>query len=257
MNSATEVLRGSGPDRVTFANEIRERLLGVPVAVAALNLLWLALDWILEDEVWPSHREAWDELVLLATDGFHDQVLFAHVGATLGRVLFAIVVGSLIGGAIGTAMGSHPRVRNMTDPLLSFVRFVSPAAVMTIAIAVIGIGETPRLLATTLLVVCVMADGIGRGVSQASSRDALVRSHLVPSARAALLVVWITITFTELIGAQTGIGSAMWAARTFFRQGMVVALLVVSTLLFVTIDYAIRLVGRLVETRLLDSVAPR
>lgn len=245
MTAARVVPRGSGGDRAAFVDEIRERLLGVVVAVVGLNVIWLVLGWTLEDDVWPSHRHAWDEFFLLATDGFQNRTLLAHVGATLGRVLFAMVVGGLIGGAIGAAIGSRRRARNLTDPFVSFVRFVSPSAVISIAIAIVGIGEVARLFAATLLVVCVMADGTARGVLQTSSRDKLVGWHLVSSARAALLVVWITITFNELIGAETGIGSAIWSARTFFRQGMIVALLLTSTVLFMAIDYVIRLGGRL------------
>jgi len=246
MQDSTELL--SDPDTTTrpLASDVALRLLGVVVAAVALNIMWLVLSQMDSlQEFWPSHRTAWSDFKLLVTDGFQGVTLAAHVGATVGRVAFALFVGGAIGGCIGAAVGSTRLSRNLADPFISFMRLVTPAAVLTIAILARGLGEMPTLIATTLPIVWIIADAMSRGVVDVGFGRDLIRIHVVPAARTALLVAWIAVSFAETISSSTGIGAAVWAARTFFRGGIVVSMLVVSTLLFLVVDYLIRLLGRL------------
>ncbi len=226
------------------------RVLGVLVAVVLLNVVWLILSLIdgsgggrIDERLWPTHRHVWSETLLLLTDGFMGETLFTHTGATLGRVLASLAVAALVGGGLGWAMGSHERLRGLLAPFVGFMRMFTPAFVLPISINFLGIGGRNIVLSAGFITTWFVADGVSRAIASSSSGEQRT-AELVRLARTALLISWLVVAFTEVIGSATGLGSAIWTARTFFRTGMMLSVTIWSTLVFLVIDYGISLLGR-------------
>ena len=239
-------------DKMSFGAEVRLRLLGVLAGVVLLNLVWFVLYLVSGggqgDLRWPSQGHVWSEMWLLTFDGFQGTTLLRHSVATLSRVLSAMAAALVIGGGIGVALGSRKQLRHLFDPLLSFLRVFSPAAVIPVLYTFLGIqrpviGFTAGFVATWLV-----ADRVARVLASGPTRERLIE-ELVQIVRVALLVTWLVVAFGELIGTGVGLGSAIWTARTFFRMGMVTGVGVWSALLIATMDYGVRLLGRFLINR--------
>lgn len=234
---------------MSFGAELRLRLLGVVVGIGLLNLVWLVLYLLSggsgqQDLRWPSQADTWSELWLLTFDGFQGTTLFTHSVATLSRVLSVMVVALVIGGGIGVALGSRQQLRHLFDPLLSFLRVFSPAAVLPMLYVFFGLQWPVIGLTAGFVVTWFVADRVARVLASSPTRQNFIE-EMVQIVRAALLVTWLVVVFAELIGASVGLGSAMWTARTFFRVGMTMGVGLWSALLIAAMDYGIRLLGRL------------
>jgi len=241
-------------ESIASRDETRDRMIGVAIAIVLLNIIWLFMGQFsaLADQ-WPSHREAWSTLVELSTDGFQGQTLWENLGATLGRVGFAVAVGGVAGGIIGAVIGSSRRVWNLSDPFVSFARLIAPGELFVIGFFQFGIGEQQLLVGATLPIAFYIAHRVGRLILDARERNlsrvAVAGRHLTELTRTALLIAWFMVYGFELIASQRGVGAAIWTARTFFRIDIVVVTVMIGSVVMVAIDYLIRLAGRIVLSR--------
>lgn len=233
-----------------LASFLKQRAIGVVVAIVLLNMLWLFIELFdggssrgIADNHWPSHGETWSAFLELWRGAFLGTTLMRHTTATLVRVIVPLVIGGLLGGTIGVAIGARSGVREYFDPFVSFLRLLAAAAILPFAILLFGIGDTPLVFTSSFVLTWVIADGVASAL--AASEPAAVPGRLTQLARQALLISWLFVSFSELIGAREGLGGAIFSARPFSRTDIMVALALWSTLLFLIIDYVIRFLGRL------------
>src|SRR5207245_11577041 len=67
-----------------------------------------------------------------------------RVSASLARVAVGFVLGSALGIVLGVLMGRIRWVHDLLDPVIEFFRFLSPTAMIPIAVIWFGIGETSK-----------------------------------------------------------------------------------------------------------------
>jgi taurine transport system permease protein len=96
--------------------------------VAGLLGLWwwvTTMGWI-PPLFLPLPPAVWQQLHDYALGQANDHSLWAHLGASLGRVLLAFALACLTAIPAGIAMGSSRWARGVLDPLLEFYRPLPP-----------------------------------------------------------------------------------------------------------------------------------
>ena len=70
--------------------------------------------------------------------------IFADVSISMVRVLVGFISGSLIGILFGVLLGRIRILHELLDPILELLRYLSPTAMITIAVIWFGIGEMSK-----------------------------------------------------------------------------------------------------------------
>lgn len=235
--------------------------------ISALTILVLFAVWALASYVevvpavfLPSPLAVARKFALVATDGFVDATLLAHLGASLGRVFAALAASALVGIPVGLAIGATRVGRGVFDPILEFLRPIPPLAYLPLVIIWFGIGEPSKVLviAISMLAPIALSTAAGvRGVSRerisaartlGASPVQVLRYVVLPSAlpsiltgiRIALGAGWTTLVAAELIAATRGLGFMIQSAAQFLVTDVVVmGILVIAAVAFV-LEFAIR-----------------
>ena len=241
------------------------RIYSLLVVVVLLALWALSSGWV-DPIFWPPIGGTWDRLVQLATQGFRNEPLWAHVAISVYRVLSGVFYGALVGIPLGFAMGLSSVARGLFDPIVEFMRPIPPLALIPLAILWFGIDETAKIVLLLLAALFIMTIAARSGAasvnlskvhaaySLGASRGQVLRHVILPNAlpeiftglRTAMGVCWGTVVAAELVAADRGLGSMIMIAKNFLQTDTVVIGIVIIGL----IGYAIELLMRWLERRL-------
>ena len=161
-------------------------------------------------------------------------------------------------------MGLSTRVKALLNPMIEFYRPLPPLGLYTLLVMWLGIGETsklsllflaglPGIVISTIQAVTTI-DRIYIRAAQslgASRRDLLFEVYLPAAGPMILAGMRISLGFTytvlvaaEIVAASAGLGWMIWDAAKFLMSDIVIMGLIVLGLTGVALDYAMRLVGR-------------
>jgi taurine transport system permease protein len=260
------------PISVPWSRPPRRRRLSAGVVstgtIVALLALWaVAAEMRLVSPVFlPSPVAVVGKFVQVATEGYVDSSLWAHLAASLGRVSAALALAVAVGIPVGVAIGTSTVGRGVFDPLLEFLRPIPPLAYLPLVIIWFGIGETSKVLVIAIAMLAPIALSTAAGVRGASrerinaartlgaSRRQVLFHVVVPSAlphiltglRIALGAGWTTLVAAELIAATKGLGFMIQSAAQF----LVTDIVVMGIFVIAGIAFAIEIVLRWIERRL-------
>ena len=215
---------------------------------------------LLEPLQFPSVRDTWNTFFELQDEGFKDATLWRHTWDSLWRVMRGLFWGTLFGVPIGFAMGLSSRARGFFDTPVEMFRPIPPLALIPLFILIFGIGDgtAVRLLIFASIWIMIIAARSGvqaanlskvrAAYSLGASRRQVLLRVLLPNAlpelftgfRVAVGVSWGTLVAAELVGAQTGLGAMIQAARAFFRLDVAVVGIIVIAVLGLTLDLILR-----------------
>ncbi|MFD7100203.1 ABC transporter permease [Streptomyces xanthophaeus] len=239
------------------------RRLGPALAVAgAVLALWYltARSGAVAPGLLPTPAETLAALVDSARSG----VLATDLGASLTRAGQGFALGALVGSALGFATGYLPWLSAAVTPAISFLRPIPAIALVPLATAWFGIGETAKRLliayAVLLAVWLYVHDGVSRvpasHLRAARSLGAPLHRRftevLLPAATPALLaalrygasVALLALVAAELGGADSGLAYRLQVDGQFLRVDRMFAGLLVLGLLGVAVDLILAAVGR-------------
>ena len=198
--------------------------------------------------------------------------LWAHLGATLQRVVVGFATGAVLALGLGVVAGHLRPVRNAIEPIVELVRPIPPLAVLPLFIVWIGIGETskvgfityatffPMFLTTVHAVGQIdpllvrAAQSLGAGSLQLFRRVILPAAlpEILTGVRLGVALSFFVIVISEFIGAEHGLGYLINDGRNFFLVPQMLGAAVVLGLL----GYAGNALVRIVERRLLRWQSP-
>lgn len=219
---------------------------GVPVLIVALWWMWSANA---QDPFFPPLSE-----ILVR---FRELWLFAHLTSDILPSLVIVLVGfgcSAVIGVVGGVLLARVRpLRELLEPLLTFIRAVPMVAAIPVIVATMGFGDGVRVLiiviAATPPVVIATMDGVSsldpilKDVMRTfglTRRDQLLRVY-VPQAGAQIfsgLQVCLQYSFvlmiaSEMLGATRGIGyMTLLAQQTFVSVDMWAGILLLGAVGF-------------------------
>ncbi|MCJ8507036.1 ABC transporter permease subunit [Rhizobium lemnae] len=258
---------------------VRAKRRAVPTLVISLmtGLVLLALWWgassarLVSPVFLPSPAAVAASFWSLLTVGFVDSTLLQHVGASLGRVLAALLVSIAIGLPVGILISTSRVARGILDPLVEFLRPLPPLAYLPLIIIWAGIGEAskvtvialsmlpPIILSTSAGVRAVPQDFINAARSFGASRSQILLSVIAPAStpsiltgiRIALGTGWSTLVAAELIAASRGLGFMIQSGAQF----LVTDVVIVGIFVIALIAFGLEWLARAAERRFVPWIA--
>src|SRR5215470_12160701 len=196
-----------------------------------------------------------------------------HMAASLTRVAVGFALGSTLGIVMGVLMGRIAWVHDFFDPVIEFFRFLSPTAMIPIAVIWFGIGETSKYFlifwGTFFIVLInaihgVMATPWARvraaeclGATRMQIFALIVLPSAVPSIitgmRVALASSYLSIIPAEILAADSGLGYLLQQSSLLVQTNRVFVVLAVFGALGYMSDRAFRVVTARALTSYLEA----
>lgn len=181
--------------------------------------------------------------------------IFRHVAISLARVAVGFVSGCALAVVLGVILGRVRLVNDLLDPIIELLRYLSPTAMIPIAVIWFGIGEMSKYFlifwGTFFIVLINTTAGVMRApVIRQRAAECLGASRLqifarvvIPSAapyivtgmRIAMASSFMSIIPAEILAADSGIGFLLQQSSVLLQTNRIfVALLTICVLGFVS-----------------------
>ena len=191
--------------------------------------------------------------------------LFDSAVASLFRVTWGFYLAVATAVPLGLIMGRISVVRDVLNPVIQFLRPISPLAWIPIALMWFGIGDRPAIFLIYLSAFFPMVVFTMSGVAGIKSTYLRVAENfglkglflytkvILPAALPEIIVglritlgtAWLVIVAAEMIAVKSGLGYLIIDARNSLRMDKVVAGMLVIGLIGLILDYVIRFLERL------------
>jgi len=234
------------------------RRVGLPLAsITFFLLLWTYLSGhVINAHLLPPPGAVLRTAVPMAETG----ELVRHILASLRRIALGFVTGSLVGALLGVWMARLKPLGDFLDPAVQLFRFLSPTAMIPIAVIWFGIGEMSKYFlifyATVFIVLINTIAGVFRtpplriraAQSMGAGEMAIFLLVIIPSTvpfilagmRIALASAFMAIIPAEMLAADSGLGFLLQQSGLLVQTNRIfVALGVISGLGFLA-DLAFR-----------------
>jgi ABC-type nitrate/sulfonate/bicarbonate transport system permease component len=201
--------------------------------------------------------------------------ILADVSISMVRVLVGFTTGSLAGIVLGVLLGRIRLLHDLLDPIMELLRYLSPTAMIPIAVIWFGIGEMSKYFlifwGTFFIVVVNTTAGVWRApITRQRAAECLGANQLeifvmviIPSAvpyivtgmRVAMASSFMSIIPAEILAADSGIGYLLQKSSLLLQTNRIfVALLTICILGFV-VDRIFRFLVECVLTRYMSYVS--
>ena len=180
--------------------------------------------------------------------------IFRHAAISLARVGVGFVTGCAAAIVLGVLLGRLQLVNELLDPIIELLRFLSPTAMIPIAVIWFGIGETSKYFlifwGTFFIVLINTTAGVMRApiirqrAAQCLGANALqiflmvvipsAAPYIVTGMRIAMASSFMSIIPAEILAADSGIGFLLQQSSVLLQTNRIfVALLTICVLGFV------------------------
>jgi ABC-type nitrate/sulfonate/bicarbonate transport system permease component len=201
--------------------------------------------------------------------------ILTDVAISMSRVMVGFVTGSLAGIVMGVLLGRIRLLHDLLDPIIELMRYLSPTAMIPIAVIWFGIGELSKYFlifwGTFFIVLINTTAGVWRApIARQRAAECLGASRLqiftlvvVPSTvpyivtgmRVAMASSFMSIIPAEILAADSGIGYLLQKSSMLLQTDRIfVALLTICVLGFV-VDRIFRLLVDRVLARYMSVVS--
>ncbi len=197
------------------------------------------------------------------------------VSISMVRILVGFVTGSLFGIALGVLVGRVRLVHDLLDPIIELLRYLSPTAMIPIAIIWFGIGEMSKYFlifwGTFFIVTINTTAGVMRApVARQRAAECLGANQLqifalvvVPSAvpyivtgmRIAMASSFMSIIPAEILAADSGIGYLLQKSSMLLQTNRIFVALLTICMLGFAVDRVFRLIVDRILARYMSYVA--
>ena len=195
----------------------------------------------------------------LVTDG----TLLQHTVASLFRVTAGFYLAAILGIPLGIVLGLMKTARGLINPLIQFLRPISPLAWIPLAMLWFGIGDPPAIFLIFLssffpLVVSttIAVDGINPTYFYVAAnfnftRGETIRRLVIPAIvpevvtalRMTVTIAWLVVVAAEMIAVQSGLGFLILDSRNALRMDYVMDGMIVIGLVGLILDWLMRQLG--------------
>jgi NitT/TauT family transport system permease protein len=243
-----------------------ETLLLPTVTAAALVAVWHAAVVLSHTDVFPSPAAVVRGLGELARKG----VLARYVADSLARVAAGYTLALVLGIPVGIALGWYSAAARAINPVIQFLRPISPLAWIPVAIVLFGVSNAAAIflifLASFFPIVVAAMNGVRNvpamylqaGRNFGLSTPALFSRVIFPAAlprvltglRVSLGVAWIVVVAAEMIAVNSGLGYLVIDSRNAGkRYDLVVAAMLLIGVIGLALNTLVRQVERLRAVR--------
>lgn len=237
------------------------------IAFMAIVILWEGIarfsGW--SAHIFPDPVTVVTSLVELAMNG----TLIRHTAASLFRVTAGFYLAILFGIPLGILLGRMRSFRWLLNPVIQFLRPISPLAWIPLAMLWFGIGDRPAIFLIFLssffpLVVStiIAVENINPSFFQVaanfnfSRRETLAKlilpaimPEVITALRLTITIAWLVVVAAEMIAVQSGLGYLILDARNALRMDYVMDGMIVIGLIGLLLDYLMKRLGAIESTQ--------
>lgn len=201
--------------------------------------------------------------------------ILADVSISMVRILVGFLTGSLVGIVMGVLLGRIRVLHELLDPIIELLRYLSPTAMIPIAVIWFGIGEMSKYFlifwGTFFIVVINTVAGVWRApVARQRAAECLGANRLqifvlvvIPSAvpyivtgmRVAMASSFMSIIPAEILAADSGIGYLLQKSSMLLQTNRIFVALLTICLLGFVVDRLFRLFVDRVLARYMSFVS--
>ncbi|MCP4747946.1 MAG: ABC transporter permease [Desulfobacteraceae bacterium] len=198
-----------------------------------------------------------------------DGTLLRHTVASLFRVTAGFYLAIILGIPLGIFLGRLDSMRYFLNPVIQFLRPISPLAWIPLAMLWFGIGDPPAIFLIFLssffpLVVSttVAVTNINRTFFQVASNfnfnsmemmTKLILPGIMPEVvialRITVTIAWLVVVAAEMIAVQSGLGYLILDSRNALRMDYVMDAMIVIGLIGLLLDHLMNGIGNRESTR--------
>lgn len=166
---------------------------------------------------------------------------FKDISISLQRVLVGFGLAFICSIPVSFLMGWYPKVRNLVEPWIQFLRTIPPIALIPLVILAMGLGEAPKYTIIFIAAFLVMVVTIYQGVKEvdktlikaaytfgATDKDIFLDivipasfPFILVGARLGMAASLTTLIAAELTGTIFGLGARIQGAQQFMDTSIV------------------------------------
>ena len=232
------------------------------VTFFSICLIWqfLVSSYEIKESVFPG------PMVVFASFWQHilDGSLLQHTVASLYRVTVGFYLAAIIGIPLGIFIGRNLLARNILNPVIQFLRPISPLAWIPLAMLWFGIGDKPAIfliflscfftlvVATTIAVASINKVYFQVAANFNFSRADILFKVIVPAIvpdlvtalRLTVSIAWLVVVAAEMIAVQSGLGYLILDSRNALRMDSVMVGMIVIGIIGLVLDYIVKQLGK-------------
>lgn len=232
------------------------------VSFSFICLLWgvLVSSYQISESVFPGPVTVFGSFWHLLTDGS----LLKHIVASLYRVTVGFYLAAVLGIPIGIFIGRNMMASNILNPVIQFLRPISPLAWIPLAMLWFGIGDKPAIFLIflscffPLVVATTIAVGsINKVYFQVAANfnfsrtDVLLKvivpaiiPELVTALRLTVSIAWLVVVAAEMIAVQSGLGFLILDSRNALRMDNVMVGMIAIGIIGLMLDSVVKQLGK-------------
>lgn len=235
------------------------------ISFAALLILWelLAVSDAFPESLFPSPVQVAEALAARISSG----ALLLDIGASMYRFFTGYILAVVSAVILGLLLGWFRRAWNYVNPIVQFLRPISPVAWLPFIVLWAGIGDVPAVviifIAAFFPVLLTTVTAVGSidpvylkisdnfGLSRSQTLFRIVFPAVFPQIANALHIAvgtaWIFLVVGEMAGSQSGLGYLIVDARNNLQTDVLMAAIIVIGILGIILDLLIRYAQNNVE----------
>jgi NitT/TauT family transport system permease protein len=206
--------------------------------------------------VFPGPTAVLTSLIELTGNG----TLIRHAVASLFRVTAGFYLAMFLGIPLGMILGRHTRLRLLANPVINFLRPISPLAWIPLSMLWFGIGDLPAVfliflssffplvVATTIAVRAINPVYFQVAANFKFTRLETFAKIMVPATipaivtalRLSITIAWLVVVAAEMIAVQSGLGYLILDSRNALRMDYVMVGMIVIGGIGLLLDYIMR-----------------
>ncbi|HEU5017518.1 MAG TPA: ABC transporter permease [Pseudolabrys sp.] len=252
-----------------------KRLRSVGLAAASLVIglaIWQFLSsFVFNPFLIPPPFEVFRTAIPMAASG----EIFSDIAISMTRIMVGFITGSAIAIVMGVLLGRLRLLHDLLDPIFELLRYLSPTAMIPIAVIWFGIGEMSKYFlifwGTFFIVLINTTAGVWRTpVTRQRAAQCLGANQLqifvqvvIPSAvpyivtgmRIAMASSFMSIIPAEILAADSGIGYLLQKSSMLLQTNRIFVALMTICILGFVVDRAFRLLVDRVLARYMSFVS--
>ncbi len=242
-------------------------LLSKPFSLAIVTFISICFLWgtlvsfyDVSESVFPGPVMVFDSFVQLLANGS----LLQHITASLYRVTVGFYLAAILGIPLGIVIGRCMMARNILNPVIQFLRPISPLAWIPLAMLWFGIGDKPAIfliflscffplvVATTIAVGTINKVYFQVAANFNFSRADILFKVIVPAIipdlvtalRLTVSIAWLVVVAAEMIAVQSGLGFLILDSRNALRMDNVMVGMIAIGIIGLLLDHVVKQLGK-------------
>ncbi len=208
-------------------------------------------------------------VVLSLIELIRNGTLIRHTVASLFRVTAGYYLAVLLGVPLGIFLGRIWTARSFFNPVIHFLRPISPLAWIPLAMLWFGIGDPPAVfliflasffpmvVSTTIAVQNIPPTFFQVAANFKFSRKEMITRLILPAIipevvtalRLTITIAWLVVVAAEMIAVQSGLGYLILDSRNALRMDYVMDGMIVIGLIGLVLDYLMKRLGKIESAR--------